>query len=120
MIRIAGVPVVRELALAWKGKLLAVSQHVRIARPVTDITRSVAMYTRGLDLHEIGRFVDHDGFDGVMLQEPGKGRGTAAHSRIRTATGWSSSNHHGVNSREQMPASATQRPIDLIVRRHHR
>lgn len=31
------------------------------------------MYTRGLELHEVGGFIDHDGFDGVMLEEPGKG-----------------------------------------------
>jgi hypothetical protein len=29
------------------------------------------MYRRGLGLEEIGRFVDHDGFDGVMLGVPG-------------------------------------------------
>jgi catechol 2,3-dioxygenase-like lactoylglutathione lyase family enzyme len=41
--------------------------HLRIARPVGDLDRSVAMYRRGLDLDEIDRFVDHEGFDGVML-----------------------------------------------------
>jgi hypothetical protein len=30
------------------------------------------MYTRGLDLREVGGFSDHGGFDGVMLEEPGK------------------------------------------------
>jgi len=28
------------------------------------------MYARGLELHEIGRFENHDGFDGVMLGHP--------------------------------------------------
>jgi hypothetical protein len=30
------------------------------------------MYTRGLDLCEIGSFQDHEGFDGVMLGFPGE------------------------------------------------
>ena len=45
--------------------------QLRIARPVSSIERSVAMYSKGLDLREIGRFDDHDGFDGVMLGRPG-------------------------------------------------
>lgn len=31
------------------------------------------MYARGLDLREIASFYDHAGFDGVMLEEAGKG-----------------------------------------------
>jgi catechol 2,3-dioxygenase-like lactoylglutathione lyase family enzyme len=46
--------------------------HVRIARPVSDLARSVAMYKAGLDLQEICSFQDHAGFDGVMLAIPGK------------------------------------------------
>jgi catechol 2,3-dioxygenase-like lactoylglutathione lyase family enzyme len=45
--------------------------HLRIARPVSSLTRSVAMYRAGLGLQEIGRFENHDGFDGVMLGYPG-------------------------------------------------
>jgi catechol 2,3-dioxygenase-like lactoylglutathione lyase family enzyme len=41
--------------------------HLRIARPVRDLARSVDMYRRGLGLRELGRFEDHDGFDGVMM-----------------------------------------------------
>ena len=44
--------------------------HLRIARPVSDLERSVAMYLRGLKLQEVGRFENHDGFDGVMLGHP--------------------------------------------------
>ena len=40
---------------------------LRIARPVTALERSVAMYREGLGLREIGRFENHEGFDGVML-----------------------------------------------------
>lgn len=43
------------------------SIHLRIARPVTDLERTVTMYKAGLGLAELGRFADHDGFDGVML-----------------------------------------------------
>jgi catechol 2,3-dioxygenase-like lactoylglutathione lyase family enzyme len=44
--------------------------HVRIARPVRDIARSRDMYCRGLGLHVVASFEDHDGFDGVMLAAP--------------------------------------------------
>ncbi len=47
--------------------------HLRIARPVTDLAAAVARYRSGLGLEELGRFVDHDGFDGVMLGLPGAG-----------------------------------------------
>ena len=43
---------------------------LRIARPVSSLERSVAMYRQGLGLRELGRFADHDGFDGVMLGDP--------------------------------------------------
>jgi catechol 2,3-dioxygenase-like lactoylglutathione lyase family enzyme len=41
--------------------------HLRIARPVSDLAATQAMYCRGLGLRVIGSFEDHDGFDGVML-----------------------------------------------------
>jgi catechol 2,3-dioxygenase-like lactoylglutathione lyase family enzyme len=41
--------------------------HLRIARPVSDLPRAVRMYQLALSLEEIGRFEDHQGFDGVML-----------------------------------------------------
>ena len=47
--------------------------HLRVARPVSDIERTREMYCRGLGLHVIGSFVDHDGFDGVMVGSPGAG-----------------------------------------------
>ena len=47
--------------------------HLRIARPVSALERSVAMYKSGLGLAEIGRFENHAGFDGVMLGRPGLG-----------------------------------------------
>ncbi|KAF0855976.1 VOC family protein [Pantoea dispersa] len=41
--------------------------HMRIARPVTQLERSVLMFSQGLDLQKIAEFHDHDGFNGVML-----------------------------------------------------
>ena len=41
--------------------------HLRIARPVSDLRRSVDMYCRGLGLRVVDSFEDHEGFDGVML-----------------------------------------------------
>ena len=46
--------------------------HVRVARPVGDLSRAVAMYKRGLGLVELGSFQEHAGFDGVMLGEHGQ------------------------------------------------
>ncbi|MFL6549097.1 MAG: VOC family protein [Povalibacter sp.] len=43
------------------------SYQLRIARPAGDLTRSEAMYREGLGLEVVGRFEDHEGFDGVML-----------------------------------------------------
>lgn len=45
--------------------------HLRIARPVSDLARSVDMYCRGLGYVMLGSFEDHDGFDGVMVGAPG-------------------------------------------------
>ena len=41
--------------------------HLRIARPVRDLGKSAELYRRGLELRVLGRFEDHEGFDGVML-----------------------------------------------------
>jgi catechol 2,3-dioxygenase-like lactoylglutathione lyase family enzyme len=46
--------------------------HFRIARPVGDLERAVAMYVRGLGLRLLDRFADHAGFDGAMLGHPGQ------------------------------------------------
>ncbi len=47
--------------------------HLRIARPVSGLEKSIAMYRKGLGLVEIGRFENHAGFDGVMIGKPGLG-----------------------------------------------
>ena len=44
--------------------------HLRIARPVSDLARSVRMYCEGLGWNVLGQFEDHDGFDGAMVGVP--------------------------------------------------
>ena len=44
--------------------------HLRFARPVSDLERLARMYARGLELQEVGRLENHDGFDGIMLGHP--------------------------------------------------
>ena len=41
--------------------------HLRIARPVTNLSRTQSMYCDGLGLRVIDGFESHEGFDGVML-----------------------------------------------------
>jgi hypothetical protein len=43
---------------------------LRIARPTDRLAEIAAMYRAGLNLDELGRFQDHDGYDGVMLGRP--------------------------------------------------
>ena len=44
---------------------------VRFARPTDRLDEVVRFYRDGLGLEELARFADHDGFDGVILGEPG-------------------------------------------------
>lgn len=44
---------------------------LRVARPTNDLAEVVRFYRDGLGLEELFRFSDHDGFDGVMLGQPG-------------------------------------------------
>src|SRR5262245_38997118 len=46
------------------------SPHLRIARPVSNLSRTEEMYCRGLGLELLDRFENHQGFDGVMLGSP--------------------------------------------------
>ena len=45
--------------------------HLRIARPVSDLARAEQMYCAGLGFSVMGRFADHQGFDGVMIGHAG-------------------------------------------------
>ncbi|TPL00040.1 MULTISPECIES: VOC family protein [unclassified Mesorhizobium] len=44
---------------------------LRVARPTNDLAAVVRFYRDGLGLQELFRFDNHDGFDGVMLGQPG-------------------------------------------------
>jgi prolyl oligopeptidase len=43
---------------------------LRVARPTNRLTEIAEMYRAGLGFTLIDRFVDHDGFDGVILGHP--------------------------------------------------
>lgn len=44
---------------------------LRVARPTDRLEEVVQFYKDGLGLEELGRFMDHDRFDGVILGVPG-------------------------------------------------
>jgi catechol 2,3-dioxygenase-like lactoylglutathione lyase family enzyme len=47
--------------------------QVRFARHTDSLAEVIRFYRDGLGLPEIGRFEDHDGYDGVFLALPGTG-----------------------------------------------
>jgi len=47
--------------------------QLRVARHTDRLDAAVEFYRDGLGLPEIGRFHDHDGYDGVFLDIPGTG-----------------------------------------------
>ena len=47
--------------------------QIRIARPTQDLQQISDFYKQTLGFQELGRFVDHDGFDGVMIGFPAGG-----------------------------------------------
>ena len=50
---------------------MPMNYKLRIARPVSDLSRATKMYCEGLGLEMLSSFTDHEGFDGVMLGSPG-------------------------------------------------
>ena len=40
---------------------------LRVARPTNDLQKIAKMYAEGLNLKVLGKFEDHDGFDGFIL-----------------------------------------------------
>ncbi|MGD8380433.1 MAG: VOC family protein [Gammaproteobacteria bacterium] len=44
---------------------------LRVARPTDNLEKLAAMYEKGLGLAVLGRFRDHDGFDGIILGQAG-------------------------------------------------
>ncbi len=57
--------------------------EVRFARHTERLDQVVRFYRDGLGLPEIGRFEDHDGYDGVFLALPG----TGAHLELTSGGG---------------------------------
>jgi catechol 2,3-dioxygenase-like lactoylglutathione lyase family enzyme len=47
--------------------------QLRVARHTDRLEAAVEFYRDGLGLREIGRFHDHDGYDGVFVEIPGTG-----------------------------------------------
>jgi len=45
--------------------------HLRVARPTDDLEAVIQFYRHGLGFTILSEFADHDGFDGVMLGQPG-------------------------------------------------
>lgn len=43
---------------------------LRVARPTNHLKKIAEMYRVGLGLEELGRFEDHQGFDGIMIGSP--------------------------------------------------
>ena len=41
--------------------------HIRIARPTNNLEALLPFYCKGLGFSQVGEFVDHAGFDGIML-----------------------------------------------------
>ncbi len=47
--------------------------HLRIARPTNQLDDVAEFYCSLFGFRELGRFADHDGFDGIMLGHPNAG-----------------------------------------------
>jgi catechol 2,3-dioxygenase-like lactoylglutathione lyase family enzyme len=54
--------------------------ELRVARHTDRLDEVLRFYREGLGLREVGRFRDHDGYDGVFLEIPG----TGAHLELTT------------------------------------
>jgi catechol 2,3-dioxygenase-like lactoylglutathione lyase family enzyme len=67
--------------------------RVRVARHTEDLEAIVAFYRDRVGLPEIGRFTDHDGYDGVFLDLPG----TGAHLEFTTGGGHQAPDPHPEN-----------------------
>jgi catechol 2,3-dioxygenase-like lactoylglutathione lyase family enzyme len=52
---------------------MAQAMQLRVARHTERLDALVRFYRDGLGLPELGRFEDHDGYEGVFLEVPGTG-----------------------------------------------
>ena len=50
-----------------KTKMTLATAHLRIARPTNNLEALLPFYCNGLGFSQVGGFVDHAGFDGIML-----------------------------------------------------
>jgi GNAT superfamily N-acetyltransferase/catechol 2,3-dioxygenase-like lactoylglutathione lyase family enzyme len=66
------------------------AMRLRVARHTERLDELTAFYRDGLGLTEIGRFRDHDGYDGVFLQVPG----TETHLELTTGGGHGAPSPH--------------------------
>jgi ribosomal protein S18 acetylase RimI-like enzyme/catechol 2,3-dioxygenase-like lactoylglutathione lyase family enzyme len=87
-IEVDGIPlrdqVWLSLSLRGAGRTgTAPAMRLRVARHTERLDELVAFYRDGLGLIEIGRFRDHDGYDGVFLEVPG----THAHLELTAGGG---------------------------------
>ena len=48
------------------------NRHLRIVRPTDNLDVIAKMYREGLGFEILASFTDHEGFDGVMLGNPGE------------------------------------------------
>jgi catechol 2,3-dioxygenase-like lactoylglutathione lyase family enzyme len=64
--------------------------QVRVARHTERLAAAVEFYRDGLGLPEIGRFEDHEGYDGVFLAIPG----TGAHLELTSGGGHGAPSPH--------------------------
>jgi NAD(P)H-dependent FMN reductase/predicted enzyme related to lactoylglutathione lyase len=67
--------------------------RLRVARHTDDLPAVVAFYRDVLGFPEVGRFEDHDGYDGVILEVPG----TQTHLEFTTGGGHAAAQPHTEN-----------------------
>jgi hypothetical protein len=67
---------------------------LRVARPTDRLEEVVRFYSQGLGMTILGSFQDHDGFDGVMLGQPGAAYHLEFTSKQGHAAGRASSLDH--------------------------
>jgi hypothetical protein len=60
------------MRLRHLGEMMSSTPTLRIARPTDHLAAIREMYRDGLGFTVLGEFVDHEGFDGVMLGVPGQ------------------------------------------------
>lgn len=70
------------------------SVHLRIARPTDRLPAVTAFYRDGLGFHVLDQFVDHQGFDGVMLGAPGAPYHLEFTTRVGHAAGFAPGPEH--------------------------